>query len=118
MGVPLQVAKPLDSYVDPWGAPVVVLGLAGQHQRINAALAVALASSWEARNMRSSSSSSMADRPEGSAARRQRLEELSAGCLPPAYLQGLQACCWAGRSQVHCCSSLCSSSLRWDCMGS
>lgn len=46
MGTSLSVVPGLDEYL---GGANVDLGLAGQHQRINAALAVSLAAAWEAR---------------------------------------------------------------------
>ena len=47
VGTSLSVAPPLEEYV---GGADLDLGLAGQHQRINAALAVTLAAAWEARH--------------------------------------------------------------------
>ena len=47
MGTSLSVVPGLDEYV---GGANADLGLAGQHQRINAALAVSLAAAWEARH--------------------------------------------------------------------
>ena len=47
VGTSLTVAPPLEEYV---GGAGLDLGLAGQHQRINAALAVTLAAAWEARH--------------------------------------------------------------------
>ena len=49
VGNSLTVAQPLDQYRDMQGEPVRALGLAGEHQRINASLAIALTSAWEAR---------------------------------------------------------------------
>jgi len=46
VGTSLTVAPPLDEYL---GGADLDLGLAGQHQRVNAALAVTLAAAWEAR---------------------------------------------------------------------
>ena len=46
MGTSLSVVPGLDEYL---GGANIDLGLAGQHQRINAALAVSLAAAWEAR---------------------------------------------------------------------
>ena len=48
MGAPLSLAPALAEY-EAGGAPPVRVGLAGEHQRGNAALAVALAAAWEAR---------------------------------------------------------------------
>ena len=47
VGTSLSVAPPLEEYA---GGADLDLGLAGQHQRINAALAVTLAAAWEARH--------------------------------------------------------------------
>lgn len=46
VGTSLSVAPSLDEYV---GGAGLELGLAGQHQRVNAALAVSLAAAWEAK---------------------------------------------------------------------
>jgi len=48
VGAPLGLAPALAEY-EAGGAPPVRVGLAGEHQRGNAALAVALAAAWEAR---------------------------------------------------------------------
>ena len=44
--IPLEIAPPLESCDDP---SAISLGLAGDHQRINAALAVALCQRWTQR---------------------------------------------------------------------
>lgn len=46
MQISLEVAPPLESFDDP---SAISLGLAGDHQRINAALAVALCQKWTER---------------------------------------------------------------------
>mmetsp|Transcript_12213 Transcript_12213/g.32427 ORF Transcript_12213/g.32427 Transcript_12213/m.32427 type:complete len:536 (-) Transcript_12213:46-1653(-) len=76
-------------YMPPSLPDDVVVGLAGQHQRVNAALAVALCLTWEARN--------------------KHAEDVKAGDEAPSYLnepitpeyrEGLQAARWPGRAQV------------------
>ena len=47
VGTSLSVAPSLEEYV---GGAGLDLGLAGQHQRVNAALAVSLAAAWEAKH--------------------------------------------------------------------
>ena len=90
MGVPLTIAPPLDSYTQPDSSPVTALGLAGDHQRVNAALAIALAHVWESKYRGE----------EAVGGRRVRLTQLADRQLPDVYLQGLHACRWPGRSQV------------------
>ncbi len=68
-------------------------GLAGAHQRINAALAVELAACWEQHVITTSSNL----RSEGAA---ERLAMLQSGRLPEPYQKGLQQCVWPGRAQV------------------
>lgn len=48
VGAPLTLVPDLEQYE---GGAGLRLGLAGAHQRINAALAVALAAAWEARHV-------------------------------------------------------------------
>ena len=47
LGTSLSIAPSLEEYV---GGADLDLGLAGQHQRVNAALAVTLAAAWEAKH--------------------------------------------------------------------
>ena len=63
------------------------------HQEINAALAVALCSAFEA-----SSSAPKA---------KQRAELVGQGSLPESYIQGLQSAQWPGRCQVKASKLLC-----------
>ena len=62
---------------------------AGEHQRVNAALAVALCSAWE----QAQSGPPLHGRAE-------RVQQLQARHLPATYAQGLLTCHWPGRSQV------------------
>ncbi|KAL4858122.1 Folylpolyglutamate synthase [Chlorella vulgaris] len=84
------------SLVRPWqaiqGAADVTLGLAGEHQKLNAALAVALAGAWEGR-------SAAAAAVQGARAA-ERASAVAAGQLPPEYAAGLQAASWPGRGQI------------------
>lgn len=105
-GVALEVAQPLEAYTDARGSPVAALGLAGEHQRINAALAVALARTWEAGCEWATGLQSAGGREREAPARAERLKQLGGGHLPEVYLQGLQSCRWAGRSQVGCCEAV------------
>jgi folylpolyglutamate synthase len=88
-GTPLAVVRPWEGY---WGAEGLELGLAGEHQKLNAALAVALAGAWEGR-------SPVAAALQGERARA-RAAAVQAGQLPAEYAAGLQAASWPGRGQV------------------
>jgi folylpolyglutamate synthase len=92
-GVPLGVVRPLADYKIAPGAPPVTLGLAGEHQRVNAALAVALAGAFEAR----AAADGAGPDPAAAAA---RAAALARGELPTEYAAGLAACAWHGRAEV------------------
>ncbi|MCO5601609.1 hypothetical protein L7F22_055732 [Adiantum nelumboides] len=79
LSVPLKIAPALESY----GVQSVKLGLKGDHQRANAALAVALCAAWE-KKLSSSKDLAM----------------LQDGRLPDAYFQGLATTLWPGRGQI------------------
>ncbi|KAH7422187.1 hypothetical protein KP509_13G095200 [Ceratopteris richardii] len=79
LSVPLEITQDVEFY----GVKSLKLGLDGDHQRTNAALAVALCAEWE-KNHFSKKYSSF-------------LEE---GHLPDAYLQGLATTRWPGRGQI------------------
>lgn len=90
LGIALETAPPLRSYArgasDPRSADEIQLGLAGAHQKLNAALAVRLVREWAFRT-----------RPEwGPAAE----AALAAGELPEAFRRGLAKTEWWGRAQV------------------
>lgn len=90
LGVVLQTAPPLRSYArgasSPRSADDIELGLAGAHQKQNAALAVRLVREWAFR-----------ERPAwGPAAE----AELAAGELPETFRAGLAKTEWWGRAQV------------------
>lgn len=70
----------------------VRLGLAGDHQKLNAALAVALASTWEARSGVAAA--------RGLAGAEQRAAAVAEGVLPAEYKEGLERAHWPGRSHV------------------
>lgn len=89
VGAPLAVVRPWEAYQ---GASAVRLGLAGEHQKLNAALALALAGTWEA-------SAPVAAAVGGDAAA-QRAAAVAAGRLPPEYVAGLEAASWPGRGQI------------------
>ena len=89
VGAPLALARPLTDYRAPGGGAVAV-GLAGEHQRTNASLAIALAGAFDAW------AASALGRPDAAA----RAASLGAGELPDAYAAGLSACTWHGRAEV------------------
>ena len=86
-----QVVPPLETYrVDGGSGDVpatladVEIGLAGQHQRLNAALAVALCSAWETSRPRPGIPHPFPTRD----------------AVPASYARGLAKCAWPGRGQV------------------
>ena len=90
LGITLETAPPLRSYArgasERLSADRVKLGLAGAHQKQNAALAVRLVREWAFR-----------ERPAwGGAAE----AELAAGELPETFRRGLAKTEWWGRAQV------------------
>ena len=92
VGAPLTVVPALDVYE---GGASLPLGLAGAHQRVNAALAVALAAAWEAQHAQHAHASGHAATAAG-----ERAEAVARLRLPEAYREGLQACYWPGRAEV------------------
>lgn len=92
VGAPLSGVRPLEDYrmmgpsSDGETEGTIALGLAGEHQRQNAALAVALAASWEAQ--------------QGREAGKRRAAAVHSGVLPPEYIAGLQTTQWPGRGQI------------------
>jgi len=98
IGTVLQRARPLDEYFleapgDSSGtAKNLRLGLAGEHQRQNASLAVALAAEWECLSPKASQVKGV------EALRRGR--SVHGGVLPAEYISGLQLARWPGRGQI------------------
>ena len=90
VGASLALTPPLDAYA-AGSAPT--LGLPGAHQRVNAALAVALTRAFEERESEQGDGS---DAEQAAA----RVKELAQGRLPSSYLAGLEAARWPGRAQV------------------
>ncbi|KAL4436660.1 hypothetical protein ABPG75_003799 [Micractinium tetrahymenae] len=88
VGAPLAVVRPWEGYA---GAQGVALGLAGEHQKLNAALALALAGTWEGL---------AGGAAGGGAAAAERAAEVAAGRLPAVYAAGLAAASWPGRGQI------------------
>jgi folylpolyglutamate synthase len=88
-GAPLAVPPPLSSYTPEGGAPLR-LGIAGEHQQLNASLAIQLAAAWEAGNATAAATPGA----------QRRLALLKQGVLPQEYAAGLAAARWPGRSQV------------------
>ena len=90
LGITLETAPPLRSYArgasERLSADEVKLGLAGAHQKLNAALAVRLVREWALR-----------ERPAWGAAAE---AELAVGELPEAFRAGLAKTEWWGRAQV------------------
>lgn len=91
------------------------MGLAGDHQLLNAALAVAMVQAWEQHRLSSSSSTGVqgdaeakvdglndSQQQQGLARAAARLGQLQQGVLPDVYCQGLRDARWPGRSQVSC----------------
>jgi folylpolyglutamate synthase len=83
VGSPLVVARDLDSYK---GGSEIVVGLAGSHQRVNAAVAVELVREWA-----NVTKQPWAGEMEASFARDE---------LPENFRVGLETTTWPGRSQV------------------
>eukprot|EP00250_Pteridium_aquilinum_P019733 c24552_g1_i1 orf=310-2130(-) len=79
LSVPLAIAPALNSY----GLDSIKLGLDGEHQCVNAALAIALCATWEKKRCSSP-----------------HLAMLQEGRLPDAYLHGLATTSWPGRGQI------------------
>ena len=92
VGAPLTVVPSLERYE---GGADLPLGLAGAHQRVNAALAISLAAAWEAQHAQHGQGSDTTR-----AAARQRSEAVGSLRLPNAYREGLQSCYWPGRAEV------------------
>eukprot|EP00897_Mesotaenium_endlicherianum_P007724 jgi/Mesen1/6980/ME000362S06109 len=82
--IELGVAAPIDTALQQQR---VRLGLAGDHQRVNAALAVELCRRWLHRT----------DHAQLAA---QVDQELAAGVLPAAFVAGLSSARWPGRAQI------------------
>ncbi|GAQ83711.1 folylpolyglutamate synthase [Klebsormidium nitens] len=82
--ISLDVAPPLESLEDP---SAISLGLAGDHQRINAALAVALCRAWTER--------------AGPTAQLDNLRQaMQRKRLPDSFRRGLASVEWPGRAQI------------------
>ncbi|KAK9817171.1 hypothetical protein WJX72_010631 [[Myrmecia] bisecta] len=88
-GLPLSSASPLEAWA---GGTGVQVGLAGEHQRANAGLAVALAASWELQVAASD--------PERFPQAVRHAPLLTRHQLPGEYIEGLTSCYWPGRGQV------------------
>lgn len=115
VGTELQVAPNLAQFSHPDPAQQISVGLAGDHQVLNAFLAVALVRSWEQTHLQhqrqqqengsglantaaAGANGSSTAAAVGTAA--DRLQQLQSGVLPLAYCEGLKAATWPGRSQV------------------
>ncbi|KAL2624078.1 hypothetical protein R1flu_008323 [Riccia fluitans] len=77
--IPLAVAPPLESY----GIPDLQLGLRGDHQRMNASLAVALCKIWAERT-----------------SNLEHWRTAKEGGLPESYVRGLARTRWPGRAEI------------------
>ncbi|EIE20887.1 putative folylpolyglutamate synthetase [Coccomyxa subellipsoidea C-169] len=97
VGAPLTVVPSLEEYE---GGAVLELGLAGQHQRSNAALAISLAAAWEAQRARQLGTSGAADAAAQAEAAERRAALVAGRQLPAEYREGLRACHWPGRAQL------------------
>ncbi|GAB4823124.1 hypothetical protein N2152v2_010170 [Parachlorella kessleri] len=93
IGAPLAVVPGWNSYrpEDP-GQPLR-LGLAGEHQKVNASLALTLAATWEAR-------SPVAAAKHGQRAQQRAQQLLQDGVVGRDYAAGLEAARWPGRAQI------------------
>lgn len=69
------------------------LGLAGEHQKTNASLALSLAATWEAR-------APAAAARHGAAAAQRAARLLEEGVVDEEYAEGLEAAQWPGRGQA------------------
>lgn len=83
LGITLEEARPLEEY----GLHDLQLGLGGEHQRVNAALAVALCKQWVMKRPPSEQTNALQ-------------KVLSGGRLPDSFVNGLQLTKWAGRAEV------------------
>ncbi|XP_002987368.2 folylpolyglutamate synthase [Selaginella moellendorffii] len=83
LNIPLEIAPPLETY----NLGDLKLGLQGEHQRTNAALAVRLCRGWAERS----------DHQEHKAILNEALEQ---GRLPDSYIKGLVEVRWAGRAEI------------------
>jgi folylpolyglutamate synthase len=96
LGTEVKVVRPLQEYSLPKEYDTtesLTLGIAGEHQKINASLAVALAGMWEGTIAHSKNSKQV----EGGA---ERAAQIAEGTLPKEYIQGLSKAFWPGRSQI------------------
>jgi len=103
VGTEVKVVRPLQDYRLPkeYGSEPLTLGIAGEHQKTNASLAVALAGMWEGTiaDTTSSGSSSSSNRKQVEGAAK-RAAQIAEGMLPTEYIQGLKKAFWPGRSQI------------------
>ncbi|BDA42444.1 Folylpolyglutamate synthase [Coccomyxa sp. Obi] len=97
VGAPLMVVPSLEEYE---GGADLELGLAGQHQRSNAALAICLAAAWEAERARQLRGSGAVDAVAQAEAAERRVHSLAGRRIPHEYREGLRACHWPGRAQL------------------
>jgi folylpolyglutamate synthase/dihydropteroate synthase len=118
VGAQLQLAPSLSSFLPAAAGHSISVGLAGEHQLLNASLAVALVQSWEqhAANKQQQQKqqqqmvSGVNDEQQqqqqqqvsggGVAGASLRLQQLQQGLLPQEYCEGLRTAAWPGRSQV------------------
>jgi folylpolyglutamate synthase/dihydropteroate synthase len=116
VGTDLQVAPSLSHFSHPDPSQHISVGLAGDHQVLNASLAVAIVRSWEQTHLKqlqqqdsSSNTAAASSGGDGSgsaagssiqATAEERLQQLQGGVLPLEYCEGLRKATWPGRSQV------------------
>nr|XP_006818428.1 PREDICTED: uncharacterized protein LOC102800632 [Saccoglossus kowalevskii] len=95
---PIQIVPDLDDY--DWQGKPMKLGLAGEHQRINASLAIQLCRTWiEEHNLHHS------DKRAGfghtnTYSMDGNIQTASAFKLPATFISGLRDCCLPGRTQI------------------
>lgn len=100
VGAPLQLAPSLSNFQPAAAGQPISVGLAGEHQLLNASLAVALVRSWEQQAATKQQQQQQQELGGGAAGAERRLQQLQQGLLPQEYCQGLARAAWPGRSQV------------------
>jgi folylpolyglutamate synthase/dihydropteroate synthase len=111
VGAQLELAPSLSTFQPAAAGQAISVGLAGEHQLLNASLAVALVRSWEQhadkqqqqqqQQVLDANAEQQQQQVSGSVAgAAARLQQLQQGLLPQEYCEGLRRAAWPGRSQV------------------
>ncbi|XP_006818114.1 folylpolyglutamate synthase, mitochondrial-like [Saccoglossus kowalevskii] len=94
----IQIVPDLDDY--DWQGKPMKLGLAGEHQRINASLAIQLCRTWiEEHNLHHSNKRAGFGRTN-TYSMDGDIQTASAFKLPATFISGLRDCCLPGRTQI------------------